>query len=73
MDDQALRLWALGRAIELEGPKAVTSEVLEAAQWIDDFVTNTYSEPDEGELIEPDGEEDPARVVSMAARARRAH
>lgn len=74
MDDQALRLWALNRAIELEGSKAMTSEVLKGAQWIYDFVTNTYAVPDDGEEIEPEADEPPGRVVPMAARPpRRPH
>jgi hypothetical protein len=41
MDEQELRVYALERAIVTEGPKAVASEVIDAAQAIYEFLTDT--------------------------------
>lgn len=43
MSDQELRIFALQLAERLEGPKAVTEEVLERAKWIYEFLTDAES------------------------------
>ena len=44
LTDQELRLIALDTAVAVEGPKATTAEVLDAAQQILDFLRGAYGE-----------------------------
>jgi hypothetical protein len=43
MDEQQLRVYALERAIQLEGAKAVTTEVLVAAEEIYAFLKGVFA------------------------------
>jgi hypothetical protein len=45
MDDQSLRIYALETAIRLEGAKAVTPEVIDAAERIYAFLTDAEAAP----------------------------
>ena len=45
MSDVELRVYALERAIWIEGAKAITDEVLEAAQRIYEFLTDQEAAP----------------------------
>jgi hypothetical protein len=45
LTEQQLRIYALERAIAIEGAKAVTSEVIEAAERIFEFLIDAESAP----------------------------